>query len=378
MPAGIPTEAPAAVWYKHGEDAIIEQRPVPSVSDLKPGEVSQVFNILNLSRLFSSLPTLPLKCLIRLLYTGVCHSDLSNSNNIYGRPGPLPMIFGHEGSGHVVAIGQGTKTSLKIGDRVGVKYIQDACLECEMCRKGYESSCFNGTEQSGNTVMGTFQHYCVSFTKYVTPIPEGIGMDEAAPVLCAGVTVLRGIKEAQLSIGDWVAVPGAGGGLGHLAVQYAIALGYRVVGIDTGPEKQKLIESYGGNFLDFRKEENIVASIKKVTDGRGAHAAIVSAASEAAYTSASDYLRDRGSLIIVGLPANAELRLPILETALRGIKVVGCYVGNRQDAVEALQLHASGRAKLLYELERLENVNQILARLHAGKVTGRVVIDMTQ
>lgn len=124
---------------------------------------------------------------------------------------------------------------------------------------------------SGSTVPGTFQHYLVSYTRYLTPIPEGIDMAEAAPVLCecfnsfaspaneltsvgAGVTVLNGLKACRLSFGDWVAIPGAGGGLGHLAVQYAIASGMRVVGIDTGEEKRKLVEGYGGTFIDFMQE----------------------------------------------------------------------------------------------------------------------------
>jgi propanol-preferring alcohol dehydrogenase len=127
---------------------------------------------------------------------------------------------------------------------------------------------------SGVAVPGTFQHYIVSFTRYVTPIPAGVDLAEAAPVLCefrphqlrwwreswffapgAGVTVLNGLKACRLSLGDWVAVPGAGGGLGHLAVQYAIATGMRVVGIDTGAEKRKMVEGYGAVFIDFKEEK---------------------------------------------------------------------------------------------------------------------------
>lgn len=124
---------------------------------------------------------------------------------------------------------------------------------CETCLRGYESSCVLGPKMSGVHLDGTFRQYMVTSARYVTRIPAEIDMAEAAPVLCAGVTCLRGLKEARLNIGDWVAIPGAGGGLGHLAVQYAVALGQRVIGIDTGADKRAMVEGYGAKFIDFKE-----------------------------------------------------------------------------------------------------------------------------
>jgi D-arabinose 1-dehydrogenase-like Zn-dependent alcohol dehydrogenase len=135
----IPSEALAATWYKHGDDAKFEQKPVKKGEDLAPGEVRETLDA-------SSDPHADLntQCLIRIHYSGVCHSDLSNTRNEFGNGGALPQVFGHEGTGVIVAIGARTQTRLKVGDKVGVKYVQNACLECEMCRRGYESSCEEG------------------------------------------------------------------------------------------------------------------------------------------------------------------------------------------------------------------------------------------
>jgi propanol-preferring alcohol dehydrogenase len=171
---------------------------------------------------------------------------------------------------------------------------------------------------SGFNVDGTFQQFVVSYVNHVTPIPEGYDSFEAASILCAGVTVYRAIKNSQTQMGNWIVLPGAGGGLGHLAIQYARARGLRVIAIDTGDEKKELCLRLGAEkWIDFRESKDLVKDIRDITDGLGAHAAIVTAANGAAYQQAVDYLRSGGTLMAVGLPGEATLNASIFFTVFK-------------------------------------------------------------
>ncbi|KAI0260290.1 GroES-like protein [Gloeopeniophorella convolvens] len=319
----------------------------------------------------------PGECLIKMAFTGVCHTDLHARKGDWPIPTKRPLIGGHEGVGEIVAIGAHTVSSpVKIGDRVGVKWLADSCLECEQCRKGLEQSCAKA-KLSGYTVDGTFSQYVVSYVSHVTPIPEKLDSAEAASFLCAGVTVYRALKYSNTKPGDWVVLPGAGGGLGHLAVQYAAhAFGLRVVAVDTGPEKKALCLKLGAEkWVDFRETKDLVQDIKDATGGDGPHAALVSAASSSAYEQAIDYLRPGGSLMVVGLPAKAQIGAPIFWTVVKSISIYGSYVGNRQDAREALDIAAMGRIKCHYELKPLSALSDVYEGMEQGKVVGRVVLN---
>ncbi|KAJ7505728.1 mannitol-1-phosphate dehydrogenase [Mycena galericulata] len=199
----------------------------------------------------------------------VCHTDLHAALGDWPVPPKAPLVGGHEGVGSPV----------KVGDRVGIKWLADSCLNCEQCRKGREQNCLNA-KLSGYTVDGTFQQYVVSYVNHVTPIPEGFDSNAAASILCAGVTVYRAIKYSQTSPGDWIVLPGAGGGLGHLAIQYAKVAGLQVIAVDTGADKKKLCLELGADkWIDFKESKDIVKEIQAITDGFGAHSAVVTAAS---------------------------------------------------------------------------------------------------
>jgi propanol-preferring alcohol dehydrogenase len=161
-----------------------------------------------------------------------------------------------------------------VGARVGVKFIADTCLACPACLEGDDMNCADVLISSINK-EGTFQRYVVVAAHHLVPIPDGVPLEVAAPILCAGITTYKALLAASLRPGAWVAVPGAGGGLGHLAVQYALALNLRVVGIDAGEEKRALVEGYGATFVDFRAGD-VVKAVKEVTGG-GVQGAIVTA-----------------------------------------------------------------------------------------------------
>ncbi|KAI0302895.1 GroES-like protein [Multifurca ochricompacta] len=357
MSYNIPKTQKAAIVESHDAPIHIkDDHPVRQPEELAPGE-----------------------CLIKLDCTGVCHTDLHARKGDWPLPSKLPLIGGHEGVGKIVAIGAHTVSSpVNIGDRVGIKWLADSCLQCEQCRKGLEQSCAKA-KLSGYTVDGTFSQYVVSYVSHVTPIPPNLSSEEAASFLCAGVTVYRALKYSKTNPGDWVVIPGAGGGLGHLAVQYATnAFGLRVVAVDTGEEKKKLCLELGAEkWIDFRESKDLVKDIKDAAGGDGPHAALVSAASSSAYEQAVDYLRPGGSLLVVGLPGKAQIGAPIFWTVVKSINIIGSYVGNRQDAREALEIAALGKAKCYLALKPLSALSEVYEGMEQGTVVGRVVLSMT-
>ncbi|TFK38178.1 mannitol-1-phosphate dehydrogenase [Crucibulum laeve] len=350
----IPKTQKAAVVQKTGGQVQVQDIPVTSAEQLAPGE-----------------------CLVKLSHTGVCHTDLHAALGDWPVKPKSPLIGGHEGIGEIVAIGKGTAPCpVKIGQRVGIKWIAYSCLDCEQCRTGHEQNCLN-VKLSGYTVDGTFSQYVVSYVHSVTPIPENLDSAAAASLLCAGVTVYRALKYSETNPGDWVVLPGAGGGLGHLAVQYAKYMGRRVIAIDGGEEKRKLCETLGADaWIDFEKCKDIVAEIKRITGGQGAHAAVVTTASSSGYTQAIDYLRQNGKLMAVGLPADAKLEASIFFTVFKGISILGSYVGNRQDAIEAIDIASTGAVKVHYKLLKLDDIEKVYDDMGKGKIAGRVVLAM--
>ncbi|OWZ37104.1 alcohol dehydrogenase, propanol-preferring [Cryptococcus neoformans] len=351
----IPKTQTAAVVKTIGAELAIEkEHPVKQASELGPGQ-----------------------CLVKISHTGVCHTDLHAKSGDWPVPPSHPLIGGHEGVGIIVAIGDHTAASpVKLGDRVGIKWLADSCLSCEYCRRGYEMNCPN-VKLSGFTTDGTFSEYVVSFVNHVTPIPESLDSAGAASILCAGVTTYKALKVSNTKVGDWVALPGAGGGLGHLAVQYAKAMGLKVIAIDTGAAKEKLVKSLGADaWVDFKTSKDIVADIKAATGGDGPAAAVVTAANKTGYAQAIEYLKPSGTLVAVGMP-DAEMGANIFWTVFKSIRIQGSYVGNRQDSIEALDIAASGQVKVVFEEKGLDSLKGVFEDLEAGKIAGRVVLKVS-
>ncbi|KAJ3761196.1 mannitol-1-phosphate dehydrogenase MPDH1 [Lentinula raphanica] len=348
------TQIAAIVDKIGGELQIKNDHPVRRPEELAPGE-----------------------CLVKLDFSGACHSDLHAVLGDWPVPPRLPLIGGHEGVGIVVAIGQNTAHSpVKLGDRVGIKWIASACLNCEQCRKGREQNCPHALF-SGYNIDGTFQEYVVSYVNYVTPIPEGFPSDAASSVLCAGLTVYRAIKNSQTVPGDWIVIPGAGGGLGHLGVQYARVRGLRVIAIDTGAHKRDLCLQLGAEkWIDFKESKDIVKEVLDATNGLGAHAAVVTASSSKGYEQAIEYLRPGGFLMCNGLPGSATLSASVFFTVFKSITICGSYVGTRQDAIEALDIAARGLVKVHFMNKSLGDLKDVYDGMMNGTIAGRIVLDM--
>lgn len=172
---------------------------------------------------------------------------------------------------------------------------------------------------SGYTVDGSFQQYCIAKAVQVARIPKECDLEAIAPILCAGLTVYKGLKESGVKPGEFVAVVGAGGGLGSMALQYARAMGIHTIAIDGGAEKEAMCKQLGASaYVDFTTSKNLVEDVKAATpEGFGPQGVILLAVSERPFQQASEYVRPRGTIVCVGLPPNAFLKASVFDTVTR-------------------------------------------------------------
>ncbi|KFY67399.1 hypothetical protein V496_01590 [Pseudogymnoascus sp. VKM F-4515 (FW-2607)] len=317
----------------------------------------------------------PDEVLVNIKFSGVCHTDLHALDGDWPLKTKTPLIGGHEGAGVVVERGE-LVSEVEIGDHVGVKWLNGSCLSCSFCQAADEPLCSRAI-LSGYTVDGTFQQYCVAKAAHVAHIPPDIDLASVAPILCAGITVYKALKESNARPGQTVAIVGAGGGLGTLAIQYAKAMGLEVLAVDGGSEKGALCKKLGARtYIDYQASKRLVADIKAATDESiGPHAVLLIAPFEKPFQQATDYIRPRGTIVAIGMPANAHLRAPVFDTVVKMITIKGSYVGNRRDTAEALQFFARGLVSAPFEVMGLSHLQEIFERLRAGKVTGRIVVD---
>ncbi|MCL2535021.1 MAG: alcohol dehydrogenase AdhP [Nocardiaceae bacterium] len=333
----------AAVVHEFGKPLTVEEVPVPT-----PGRN---------------------QALVKVRSSGVCHTDLHAAKGDWPVKPTLPFVPGHEGYGEIVALGDGD-TDLAVGDLVGNAWLWSTCLECRYCRTGWETLCekqING----GYSVDGSFAEYMLVDTRFAARVPAGADPIEVAPVLCAGVTVYKGIKVADVIPGQWMTISGIGG-LGHVAVQYARAMGLRVAAVDVSDSKLALAARYGAEVLVDASTEDPIERIQEATGG--ADAVLVTAVSPIAFRQAIGMARRGGTIVFVGLPPG-EFPTPIFDTVLEGLTLRGSIVGTRQDMVEALDFYDRGSIHPTVHTRRLEDINDILDELDRGMVDGRIVLD---
>jgi propanol-preferring alcohol dehydrogenase len=312
----------------------------------------------------------PHQVLLRTEACGVCHTDLHAADGDWPIKPSLPFVPGHEGVGTVVAVGRDVR-SFREGDRAGVPWLYSACGECEWCVTGWETLC-PSAQYGGYTVNGGFAEYVVADAKYAAHIPDGLAPAAAAPILCAGVTTYKGLKETEARPGEWVAIVGVGG-LGHLAVQYAKAMGLQIIAVDVDDEKLALARQLGAALTVNSRTEDPADAVTRAVGG--AHGVLVTAPSLKAFQRAIGMTRRRGTCAMVGLPPG-EFPLPLFDVVLKRITVRGSLVGSRQDMREALALALSFNIHAHVELQPLERVNEVFDRLRRGAVQGRVVLDL--
>ena len=333
----------AAVVREFGKPLVIEEVAVP-----RPG---------------------PGDLLVKIEACGVCHTDLHAAEGDWPvKPNP-PFIPGHEGVGHVVAVGEGV-THVKEGDRVGIPWLYSACGYCEHCLGGWETLC-EEQKNAGYSVNGGFAEYALADANYVGHLPKNIGFVDIAPILCAGVTVYKGLKMTDTKPGNWVVISGIGG-LGHMAVQYAKAMGLNVAAVDVDDAKLDLAKRLGAMVTVNAKTTDPVAYLKKEIGG--AHGALVTAVSPKAFEQAVGMVRRGGTVSLNGLPPG-QFPIDIFGMVLNGVTVRGSIVGSRLDLQESLDFAEMGKVKATVATDKLENINNVFDRMHKGQIEGRIVLD---
>ncbi len=332
----------AAVVHAFREPLSIEDVPVPEV---RPGQI-----------------------LVKLAACGVCHTDLHAADGDWPVRPRLPFIPGHEGVGTVAAVGAGVK-HVREGDRVGVPWLHTACGHCEHCLTGWETLC-DHQQMTGYSVNGGFAEYVLADPNYVGHLPAEGSFEALAPILCAGLTVYKGLKVLEARPGQWVAIVGAGG-LGHLAIQYARAMGFHVAAVDVDATKLGLAAALGAELCVNAADDDPAAVLQK--ELHGVHGALVTAVSRQSFSQSLAMLRKRGTMSMVGLPPG-DFGLPIFDVVLNAKTVRGSIVGTRQDLNEALQFAAEKKVHAETTPHALDDVNVIFDALRRGRIEGRAVL----
>ena len=334
----------AAVVVQFGRPLVLQERDIPSVG------LGQI--------------------LVKTEACGVCGTDVHAARGDWPvKPSP-PFIPGHEAIGRVVAVGAGV-TLVKEGDRVGVPWLYSACGHCEHCLSAWETVCA-GAQFGGYTKDGGFAEYLLADPDYVAHIPAGLSARDAAPIICAGITSYKGIKQTGAKPGEWIAISGVGG-LGHLAIQYARAMGLRVCALDLSDDKLAHARRLGAEFAFNPKNGDPIAAVREATGG-GAHGVLITAPSLDAFKQGVGLTRKRGTCVLVGLPPG-EFPVPLFDVVANCITIRGSFVGTREDMAEALAFAAAGKVKADIETQPLSAINQVLERLAHGDVAARVVIE---
>jgi propanol-preferring alcohol dehydrogenase len=314
----------------------------------------------------------PHEILVKTEACGVCHTDLHAADGDWPLKPTPPFIPGHEAIGIVVAMGESV-TAVKMGERVGVPWLYSACGHCEYCLTAHEPVCASA-EFGGYTQNGGFAPYLIANPNYVAHIPDGLGAKQAAPLICAGITTYKGIKETEAKPGQWIVISGCGG-LGHLGIQYAKAMGLLVCAVDIDDDKLALAKKLGADAIVNAKTGDPVAVVQKATGG-GAHGVLITAPSLPAFKQGVEMTRKTGICVLVGLPPG-EFPVPLFDVVANCISIRGSFVGNRADMAEALDFAARGKVTADIELQPLSAINDVFNRLQKGKVAGRVVLDFS-
>ncbi|MFJ2082147.1 zinc-dependent alcohol dehydrogenase [Micromonospora chokoriensis] len=310
----------------------------------------------------------PGEMLVRIEASGLCHTDIHAARGDWPvRPKP-PFVPGHEGVGIVERVGPGVAEHA-VGDRVALPWLGWACGTCSYCVSGWETLC-ESQRNTGYSIDGAHAEYAVAAARYAVRVPDGVDPAEAAPLTCAGVTTYKAVKVAGVRPGDRVAIFGIGG-LGHLAQQYAQLFGGETVAVDVTAEKIALATALGATHTVNAAQIDPVDAITRLG---GADVAIVLAANPTVIEQAHRCLRRGGRLVLVSLPKENTFALPVFETVLKGITVIGSIVGTRADLAEVFRLHAAGRTRVAYEIRKLDEINTAVEDVLAGRVTARLVL----
>lgn len=306
--------------------------------------------------------------LLKIEACGVCRSNLhliEGDWKKYGSPSSLPLVPGHEIVGVVEQVGSSVK-KVRLGDRVGIQPLFSSCLHCEYCVAGRENLCENA-ELTGESVQGGYAEYISAIEDFVTPIPDNIDSEHAAPLFCPGITAYKAVKASEPAAGRTVGIFGIGG-VGHLAIQIAKMQGARVVAISRAKQHLDLSKKLGADtaIIYQDSQEQFLKNLKR-EEGL-LDSAIVFAPSDKAIDAAIRAVK-KGGVVVLGVLGNL-VDFPTFEEKI----VKGSVIGTRKDMAELVNLAGSSGLKVVIETRRLAEANEVLARLKKSQVEARAVL----
>jgi alcohol dehydrogenase len=298
--------------------------------------------------------------LIRIHASGICYTDVHITRGDI--PTQFPRTLGHEPVGEIVEVGLGVRTR-RVGDRVGVPWVQASCGRCEWCQRGKPAFC---PQQIGTGVQtqGSHAEYMVAYADSTVLLPEGLPYEQAAPIFCAGYTVWSGLRWADPKPHERIAVVGIGG-LGHLALQYSKAAGFETIAISRSPDKDKLVRQLGA--------DEIVRDGQGLANVGGADVVLGTSNSTDAMAGTIQGLRPDGRLVVMGFEPKP---LPISpgDLIMRRIRVLGSQQNGPEYLYEALDYAGKGKIKVMTETYKLEEIDRAYERVVNGQVRFRAVI----
>ncbi|KAK6002898.1 hypothetical protein QM012_001648 [Aureobasidium pullulans] len=316
----------------------------------------------------------PEDILVKIGVASNCHTDSMVQHGTFGTK--LPVTASHEGAGTVVAVGSSVK-NFKLGDRVMCGLPYHPCGHCQDCYgpETWRQYCTNIAGHSGVHRNGFFAEYALVDSRSSTPIPSQVTLESAAPLACAGRTIWRGVLEANLKAGEWIALVGSGGGLGHLGIQFAKALGLNVVGVDARDEGLAMSRENGADVVvDARKgKDSVVAEVQKVTGGAGVDASITLSDADDAAAMACALTKMHGSMVQIAQPDNVTI--PFAEFVFRDIRVKGSLLCSPEQSISMLKFVAEHGIKVKTNpFHGLDKIGDLVDLVHGGKIQGKAII----
>jgi alcohol dehydrogenase len=297
--------------------------------------------------------------LIEIRASGLCYTDVHITKGAI--PTQFPRTLGHEPVGEIVAIGEGV-TTRKVGDRVGVPWVQSSCGRCEWCLRGKRMFCA-GQIGTGVQMQGSHAEYMLAYADATMLLPDAISYEQAAPVFCAGYTVWSGLRFADPKPHERIAILGIGG-LGHLALQYSKAAGFETIAITHSPDKEKLVRDLGA--------DEVVADGEALQKAGGADVILATGNSYKSASAALKGLRPDGRMVLMGV---SEEPLEVTaDAAMNRTRIIGSTQNGNEYLYEALDYVANGKVKVITETYSLNDISQVYERVVNGAVRFRAVI----
>jgi D-arabinose 1-dehydrogenase-like Zn-dependent alcohol dehydrogenase len=303
----------------------------------------------------------PNQVVIKIRASGLCYTDVHLTHGLF--PLQFPRVLGHEPVGEIVEVGPGV-TTRKVGDRVGVGWVQKGCGRCEWCLRGKKELCQNNIS-TGISTQGSHAEYMLAHADATMLIPDALAYEQAAPIFCAGYTVWSGLRAADPKPHERVAVVGIGG-LGHLALQYSKASGFETIAVTKSKDKEKMIRELGA--------DEVVESGEKLLAAGGADVLLATSNSWAATADAAKGMRPDGRIILMGVGHEPLNYNP--ELMFKRVRLIGSSQNGPEYLYEALDYAAKGKVKVVAETYKLEDIAKAYDRVSDGKVRFRAVITM--